>query len=483
MNNMTNSQQGSAVNITELLWDVLSQWKVIVIVSLIMALLVPGLKYYVDSHVYQNKLEELKQYESLSDEDRIELILSGLSESDRLDVEYIMRAKEWIEEEKQYLHGSLLLNSDPTTQRHLSIEYQLFSEEPGDMSALIYAYSDHLQHKDVVEKLGEVIDPELEAQYIAELIRCDIGRFSFVETDTRKVLLSFKLIVPEETDDEGVKDALTEILEDYSVYTSKSIGKNSLTFISMEDYKEYSADAVSNRTTITNTIFTVQNNVRSMMNTVSDEAIEALELIYPPEEEEEEEESSAEPHFSPLYSAVGFVLGAMLYIFFYILIAILRGRISASSYMENYTGSRTIGEVFCKGDHTGAGKLMHSPYIDRKRYKDKLDTEAQLNRVCSTLEAVCRHADVDSVSLLCIPGLESGGSAILDSIAAGANERGVSAEKLSLENNIDEKMLSNVKNSIIVAGNDSKLADLKDLSMLCREYEINGLGSIYIKTI
>ena len=91
--------QEYAIDPVEILFSMLSQWKAVLLVSLIAAIAVSGMKYIRDVKNY-NSAANAQQDEVTVAEDKdeqIESIYSGLADNDRLIVEQTMRLRNSLE--------------------------------------------------------------------------------------------------------------------------------------------------------------------------------------------------------------------------------------------------------------------------------------------------------------------------------------------------------------------------------------------------
>ena len=82
------------LNLKELMWDLLGQWKAILIVALLAAIIVPGAKYLKDTLDYKKALKQAEQtaaQASVSADEQIEGVLSSLSQEDRDAVSYLLQ--------------------------------------------------------------------------------------------------------------------------------------------------------------------------------------------------------------------------------------------------------------------------------------------------------------------------------------------------------------------------------------------------------
>ena len=131
MNNSAYKQPEMVINLREIIWDLLERWKAVFMVAILMAVLVAGAKYAKDVNGYNvaQAEKEAKAHSAASVEEQIEDVLNALPEDERSTVMTIVNQNNWIEDQKEYINNSILLNSDPTNQRTLCLEYYINAGE------------------------------------------------------------------------------------------------------------------------------------------------------------------------------------------------------------------------------------------------------------------------------------------------------------------------------------------------------------------
>ena len=119
MNNNSYQQPEIEINLKEVIWDLLEQWKAIIIVAFLMALFLSGLKFQRDLNTYNTAQQERKRIaqSGKTAEERIDDVISSLPEDEVATVEFMVNQNEWIETEKEYLNKSILMNTNPVNQR------------------------------------------------------------------------------------------------------------------------------------------------------------------------------------------------------------------------------------------------------------------------------------------------------------------------------------------------------------------------------
>ena len=489
MNNTSNRRIEMVINIKEVLWDLLEQWKAVLITALVMALLVAGVKYAKDMKAYNSAqiAKEAEKKNTAPAEKRIEDILETLPEDERSTVMTIINQNKWIAAQKEYISKSILLNTDPTNQRTLVADYYITTTEDSDnlSASLIYGYRALLKNKETIRKIGEAIDPGVEESYIAELISVD-------ETDketsvqTTDAVMEVRIVLPENADSGKVEEALAAVLQGLSSGLSGKIAPHRLTLLNVSENYLYNDNAVNNRTNILYGINNLQNNSKNMKSSLTDGQTAAVEAITAINEAENgaADETSGEaspntierkPGFSKIFALLGFILGVMMYAFTYILIIIMRGRVNYAEDVERYAQARLLGEVYHQKDHKGLDALLHSRLVDKYRYRDRLDEDSQTRKAVSKLDAVCKHAGIKGVSVLCMTEMSEENNKIVDAI----KNKGLNVSVTEIKKQPDEEYFLSLKDTVLFAGNDITVKDLVEETSQLSGYDVKLLGSIY----
>lgn len=494
MNNTTNRHIGMVVNIKEILWDLLEQWKAVLITALLMAILVTGAKYAKDMKDYnsaQASKEAAKQSKAPVEE-RVADVLAALPESERSTVMTIISQNEWIADEKEYINNSILLNSNPTNQRTLVADYYIKSAEDTDSvrNSLIYGYTSSLKDAHAAEALRAVIAPDAEINYITELIDAENSKYDNGGAESCDAILTVKIVLPEGVDAQKVTETLTSMVREHTPELSSRICPHSTELISVNEAYLYNQPAVKARTDTLTSIYNLQNNVKNMQTSLTDgqkAAIDAITEIKAADKktadvgkvESETTDTDAKPGLSKKYAMLGFVLGVLMYAFIYLMIVIRRGCLLCASDASLYTGTRLLGELYEQTKATGIKKLFKSKVVQKYRYSSRLDTLKQTGKMSTSIEAVCRHEEIKELMIFDLSGSEKMKTAIIKEIG----NLGIKVSEIATEGDVNENDLCDVADAIFLTGNTTKVSGLCGLSELLKDYGVRAHGSIYASEI
>lgn len=486
------------LDLKELFWRLLKQYKAILLFSLIMAVLLCLAQHFMAVKAYNAAMEadkEKAEQVELSLDEQIDSVLKKIPESERTGVEYLVHGQEWINAQKKYLDESLLMGTDPTNQRVLVLTYAIEGAEEKDLPSLISNYKNYLISNKNVEAVKPLISEEAEDKYIAELIQfADEDKVGFeIDTMSGSNVINTLIVLPYDTDAGKLADAVTASVKDYS--KSQQHIQHTVRLSYSEEETCYDKFTGGRMREIMVNINNMEKALTEAKKSMSDEQKAAAESIVaikdnaskledadPAETEQgtadDEPEVKAKPGFSKKYALAGFVLGAMLYALAFTALMMLRDRVNSAVDTVNYTGARLLGEVYHPGDHKGIQKLMNSEAIGRIQHKGKSDTEAQIRKTVSALEALCEHKDIRDLTVLDLTASDSAARTV-NEVAQSAENKDLRITVLGNAAEIEEKSLNEIDNAVIAVSDRTKASDVFRMMEMLGAYDVKGIGSVY----
>ena len=486
------------LDLKKLLWELISQWKAILIVAVAFSLLVAGVKFISDRNTYRENLAQKTETEdknrNLTVEERISTILGSLPPEEVSEVTFVLNQEEMIEQQRDYLNNSIWINVDPTNQRTLIIGYLLKSDEGVDINTIAAGYTSIMREEDFAKRIRSVISSDVNLDYIYEIF--DSFCEGNIDGNTESAIFNVKVVLPEDVDVNEIEKIVDAKIVDAEVLLNTNIGKNSIRKITSEDRHVYNLNAVDRRKKtldIINDLNTKVKNTKAAFSEQQKTAYGAVKTINDTlnavgTDEEKQLVKDAvnefdEPEFSAKYTLVGFILGVLLYVFCFVLSLILKGCVNGASDIEGYTNARLLGDVYyCSAKKTLLSKLLSSRIVDSIRYRNLPDSEIQVNRIGQSVEAVCNHADAKDILLMRITDADNPEQKkdVLHSIYDAIGKNGISNKELDISGELEERDFLQTDKTILIIGNDTKVSKLSKIMNLCRDYDINVLGSIYI---
>lgn len=507
MNNSSYQQPQMEINLLEVIWDLLEQWKAVLAVAIMMALLISGMKYSRDLTRYNSAQRAKEEVEQLgkTPEERIADILKSLPEREVATVEFMVNQNEWIEKEKEYMNNSILMNTNPTNQRTLILDYYISVSDVSDakMTALVYGYAGYLKDESLLNNIGDIIAPDAEQKYIAELISSNVdmngtGNVSgkdttpMIDSDADGAIMEIRIVLPDNADVTSVETAMTSSLSKYTTELKNKIGNHSINLINSTEAHIFNASAVNNHNIIMTTIYNLQSNEKNMQAALTGSqraAIDSIKAIKREAKEsaatgQEGKQSSYEvmqkPGVNKKYTLLGFMLGVIGYGFTYLLLLIIKGRINTVNDAVRYSQARLIGEIYQKQECKGLCKLLHSNLVCKYRYGKKADTDNQINNTIDALEAVCKQEGLQEVAIISTADDREG---VITEIIDKAKEKNIETRLIKVLDTVNIKEISSLTHAVLFTDTETKISKLAELVTACKDYDVSVVGNVFARAI
>jgi hypothetical protein len=506
-----NLRKDAEINLGNILWEILMQWKMVLIFSLLVAICLAGLKYVLDKRAFdtaaQTSEEQSENADSYSDEE-IEELGNVLTDAERTDVETAVFNQQKIYTDQNYLDSSILMNIDSQNEHILYLEYYITDSDPEISELLCRSYSNRLSDKEILkviaEAMGEdIADSDLQ-KVMGELVTVEYtGTTQSVATASGDgyelstevyPVITVSVILPVDTDASKVTEAVNSSMQQISAELSESVGSHSLNVL--DNYDKY---------IINNDLKTKQNNVKNeILNSLDDnaEAVDSFSedqmKLYQAElvnlkndlgiEDEEvssdEETEIDEPGISKKYLAAGFIAGIVLYIVFYMIYMLSNHKVTSGDEIEDVTGYKQFGE-YHKYDKKGIQRFIWSRRIYNHRYQKYLDLEETsafaAERIC-TMDSLMGdedHRGLTMVSINNTPASEEFAKSVMKKVSdRGCSIKSVNtnAQQLVMASD-DARSFDNV--ILVVCGGVTGYRELDDLLNIMIEYKIPVKGYLY----
>ena len=407
------------LNLVDILWKVLMQWRPILVFSILVAFAVSGLKYYKDITAYkasvQATTEQKTKKTSYTDKD-IEKLQDKLSDTELNAVETAVFNQRKILTDQKYLNSSILMQIDSQNKHVVYIDYYMSGAKPKFSELLCRSFSSRFYDRDVLQKLSKTMNEDIASadlqKVMGELINVDYsGTTQSVSTaagDGYQVstevypVITVSVVLPTDTDSAAVVKAVNTAMKSISKDLNKTVGKHRLNLL--ESYDKYTVDndLKDTQNNVKDEILTSQSSNATAIDSFTDDqktlyeaeiqnlkkemGIDAKETkkaagtessVSDADSTSESDDSliSVEkPSFSKKYCAVGFIAGIFIYIVCYVLLIALRHRVNSGDDLADVTNLRKFGE-YHKYTYKGIARFIWSKHIYDYYYRRYLSLE------------------------------------------------------------------------------------------------------------
>lgn len=451
-----------SVDLKAFFGSLLEQWKPVVVVAVIGAVLMPCAMSKKINAEAEDEAYTYRELSAMSDEEK----LQTLPELDRVRVSLALEQKAVIEAQEEYYAGSIV---DPMLANGSLpvLDFHWVISDSDNVQAVDSAYCELLTDSETISIVRNSLDPSYshtEDIYIRELITAK---------DENGIELT--VIIPEGTDVDSLKNGINVRIDAISQEIANEIGKHKISLVSVEettiideekiavktendikykDLKEYYTSLVlefdHSETVVFNSI-TIEDDSR---NTYVDPGID----------------------FSPKMIAAGFAVGVILYLFVYLAYVVLSSKVHDASVIKDTLGISLLGTI-SKYSHKGIGALVFSKMVYGLLRKKTVGGKS-LDGVAEEAVSLCKHGSYNKI-LFVAPGLKNDYSEELKTLTDKVNKAS-GIEVRSIDNVSDASALDGVDAVILgICSGSTKYADLMDVAGLCESCGKTIIGGAY----
>lgn len=465
------------LDLVDLFWKLLEQWKCIVIVALVVALAISA------AMTIKSNRDAKKKSEVDPD------VLNALS----IYADYMAK--------REYYNSNFFNNVDLNDCVTVTCLYEYNpavknynGDDEGTLALLNNLYnlilSDNTFRTEMIEELKKYW-PKIDSDTLGNVMNFSAFHVAVYGPGT----ITFNVVIPKQADPEEVQKVLTASVYAYHDRISPGVSQpNTVKFVNFAfKQTDYTAE-LSARNTRYNLVSAGNSQYNAAYKALSDnnqktvdEVIEKCGNSSDPAVYEEylakKAKSSILTPKSALkkYGILGLLVGIALYAFIYIVYIILIKRIRSEYDLENAVGVRNFGGIY-EYPYTGMiGKFLHG----RKVYAFRTKNGKNIGRISDDIRCKLEFADKKAYTLVSLGKLSDKTKAINDEQIRIMKENGITVETLNIENGVDsfEDTVYKSLGSVVIEllGERTKWDDLTNLYYKLKEYDVDMIGSEYVE--
>lgn len=478
MNQNTSVRNNDAIfiDLKELLWKLLGQWKAVLAFSLIIMLLFSGYSY-----VKAGSSSEESDVTKTPEE-----ILAGLSDADRGQVLNVYLESEAKEKVREYIEDSPLMKLDPYNVNTLTMDWTVLSDKELN-NQLVASYASELESNAVLEAISKAWSGKYSVQQIEELAVVTSSISSDVTDEEQSgSMLELKLYIPDDESAEGASANINKVMADISSKLSANIGDHEIVPLSA-DAKVVSdrelSDKQYNAYNRLYSMITQVNNLRDKLSAGQRATYETL-IAYDENAEATSSKASHRSFVNKRNFAIGFMLGLILYLAAYILYFAFSGKIRSSRVVEEAYGLRTLGEWYPDNKKGLLSALINDPFVNKKHHAGHYDIDREADRATESI--INAMPEGNNLLLISDAGAGEGAESFKKALAdrLDNNNISVSCMETDVTNGVflGENILKSNDAAVIVADkNQTKTREIKEICGKCRYCGKPILGVAYVE--
>lgn len=476
------------IDLLDFLFRMLEQWRGWLILGLIMALLVPSVKYVRDASLATANGNVTETGNTTADESdgTLETTLSDYN---------AWQAK------KTYYEKSVRMHIDPEEARTLTLLYYITAEDTSavDVTALGQAYAMQGGEDAFLTALGDGLGLDTATGYVHELCTVEAAGGGTANDRQLGTTLTVTILLPDTADENDAEAAVTTYFETLSERLNDSFGAHTITFRSSAVARGLDMTLSETQMTTFAGVLSAKKTYQTDFAALDEEAqAEVLSLIAAGKTDgyEEDEDVSdiggdmatnlaateaAEPVFSVKYALLGFLLGAVLYAGIAFIYMLLARRIRTEDELVEMSGLRSMGAIYEYPYTSALTRFLHDKNVYAWRHRHALSADDGKNAVAVSLLAKAKHIDAGDITVLTLGAVSEWVRGILQAQTDALSSEGIGVKRLDAENgvsSVDEAEFDGMKPVFLVVLSDkTKPRMVAEMLLRLREYAVPVIGT------
>jgi len=468
------------IDLKELFWRLLGQWKAIVVFALIFALLVSGLMYM------RASAAENVQSETVTEED----IMAGLTPEDQDAVAGLLKEKEALEKMRRYAGESPYMKLDPYNVECVTATWMISSDKEINKQ-IIASFTNGFTSNEVAEALNEAWGSAFETDDVRELISAEGEIPLESEAELMGNILKVRVFVPEGYDAAQAEKVLTDSMETISSRIYSGVGAHTADLVSSDVQVISDQELSDNQYNTFNRTYNLSYQINYIKNSVFNKTQKAAyEQIVALEEEEAEEEGGSEPvkvrFINKKLLVAGFILGCMAYAFAYLLYFVLSSKLKSTRVPEEVFGIRTLSDWYSTEGKGFIDTFFRDKFVLKKHMKGHTDMSKEAERASESIASAVKDKEDQKIVLVLNSRASAKAKEFTETLKSNLSSLGLSADTVEINNkeglSLGESVLSSYGAAAMVIDKiNSNLWDVREVSDKCHYCRIPLVGASYVE--
>lgn len=494
--------QEREIDLINLCWKIAFAWRWCLIVALVCAILVPGIKYYKDLSAYNASLDKKQEAqavkENMSKEEMKAQLTKNLKADEKAAVELaVMSAKDYNDALK-YLNTSPVMQIDAYNEEVYNIDYYLNSGYVNDANgvnkesytnSVLAAYCSLVNDGTIAENATRLEGNIYTVSQLQEMISAD-----YVES-----MVKVNIIAP----DAALREKLAGVVRDtFAANTDKiasDIGAHSIAIMNEYQTTRVDGELLTKQKDAKSRVTTAKTSLDTNKKNLKDASLTAYNNLVALDEDENssdmananttstattasasDSETVTKPSFSIKYAALGFIIGLLAVAVIIALIDILGGKLNSEAELKDVFGIRSLYVIRNEKHYKGIDAWL---YKMRYRNKRRNNAEESVEHFITNISLLLKGKELNSIY---VTGTKIGAleTATRDVLINGLGKEGISVEfgdNVCLDQNSLVKA-DEAKAVLVVEGvGTSSFNDICQEFTTFNQHEIDVVGGVVIE--
>ena len=476
------------INLLEILWEFLIQWRMVVLVSLVVAVVVSGAMYLKERKLYRAQLKDYKNSVNRDINEDVENAKARLTSAEISSVESTVFASKMIQRyaEKMEQISNIKLSDDKI--QYEVLEYKISTKDV-PLTGLLYAYNIRIVGDDILRK--RLMDEyEMYKDFDGVIDMLGHGYNDMIQAPVNNDnTMQVSVVLAEGVEADRVAEIVREYIDELKADIEKTIphelqliSTSTRTYVNMliQDRLKGYGDYMQ----------TYSTNVSKNVETFTDQQKEFYRLLLIKEgiTQKDTVTKPAPPKKIQIKRLLlWFVIGMLTYLIVLALIRIVGGRVQTLDETAEYYGMRGLDEIHDRSFDKLWHRFVYSRFVYGFHYRKHLgDIDTRADDILNYVAGVVEHKGLSRVSFIqAFPAGKTEGIADSYAIALQKHSDSLPVKLQVSEHWVDGYMYDppvDKEGIVIVMQKDkTKFRTLERIAAYSRDFDLNVIGVVLLE--
>ena len=459
------------VDLKEICWRLLEQWKAIVIVALCVMALFLGFVYLHNANAAKKEDQTNQTKQKVTEEE----VLNSLPESERSIVASAYRLLQKREQLSNYVCTAPILQVDPNHIKRLHVSWAV-DDNGENMNSVIMAYLMAFQEESRINALLKASGTDLSHEQFANLMNVSFP------TQLNLDIVSIYIILTDDMNVEAIQEELKSQVESIHTRLQNEFGDHRIVNYQSEVSVVADANLYQSQITALSGLVTVNTQLNNLKNTFSAEQEKAFSKLQSLGNKQvvTEQTQTAPKSLSLMNIIIGLILGACAYVVVYFLIVVISNRTISSSILQG-SSVRLLGEWY---GPSGERILTRDRFVWGKHHRKHLDQETEISKIADTIESICSFKQIKTLLLMLSAECTQEQEAFIQNLSERIEAQGIDTNLIKSDQSeasfSDRDLIAADGVVLMIIDSNTKSKTVDDIIDRCNDYEKPLVGSVYL---
>lgn len=376
------------INLVEIFWSILLGWRRLVCVGILFAILICGMRYFLDTRNYR-----------ASQNIDVEFEKNNLKKEENEQISDAVFLQKRIDDYENYQKKSAIMQIDPYAKPVLGLQYYVQSDYTINYTRdnqrdytpeLISMYCNYIGSGEMAQKVIDEVSLPVSQEDFVELVTVSNLRGE----DVGSIYLTICY------DDEEKLDKISDVIKSLMEQKSsefQAVGSHKLHLINQSKSVVVDSVLAEKKNTISNNVISLETQLKSLKTSMSSIQLALFDLEVSEMRGESLEEEEV-PGFNIKYMILGAMLGIFLVCVWIACKSVFASKLQSTEEMESMYGVRLLGEVDVPGQKKRLLSGIDNLILKLKnKGKKKIEFNQQIKIISANVALSCQQQGIDCI--------------------------------------------------------------------------------------